>query len=301
MTSPGRRPHQGGFPSDWSSIQSYTETDHMPVVGDSRIIGNLTVNETGVISLDLNNMEHNGHYPLSGLVTASGDVLVNGMIRHHCEPSNDEWVSPFLLNGWTNYGQGFDDVAYFKDSCGVVHLRGMVCGGNGAIFSLPGICMPDRREIFAAPTYPNAIGRVDVLADGKVSMVTGDNAWVSLNGLAFRAALSPSGRPWIAPTLQNGWSDYSNAYNPCGYYKDNKGFVHLRGLVKEGHDVIFTLPSDHYRPAHHESVAVNCYNRTIGRCDVLSSGEVIMQSGKNGWFSLDGITFRAKEEGFPDV
>jgi hypothetical protein len=105
---------------------------------------------------------------------------------------------------------------------------------------------------------------------------------------------------WQTPSLQNGWVIYPETtgnpptpmYNPPGYFKDSFGIVHLRGLVQNGGGTIFTLPVG-YRPAYRELQAVQTWNNTIGRLDVHTDGQVIMQQGNNGWFSLDGVTFRA--------
>ena len=109
----------------------------------------------------------------------------------------------------------------------------------------------------------------------------------------YKVESSP-GEPWIAAKLQNKWKRYSSTYNPPGYYKDNAGIVRLRGLVKEGaiSKPIFTLPVG-YRPQFRELQATQTHANTIGRLDVLSNGQVIPVKGGPGWFSLDGVTFRA--------
>jgi len=100
---------------------------------------------------------------------------------------------------------------------------------------------------------------------------------------------------WITPSLMNGWVRYSDEqYNPPGYFKDKNGVVHLRGLIRNGGfgQPAFNLP-DGYRPAFHEIYAVLSADK-IGRCDILANGNVIPGNGDLRWFSLDGITFRAK-------
>jgi hypothetical protein len=110
---------------------------------------------------------------------------------------------------------------------------------------------------------------------------------VSVSGLVLQDA-------WIAPTLLNGWVNYSTEYNSAGYFRDKQGIVHLRGLVKTGTigSIIFNLPAG-YRPEHRELMVVQTNPNTVGRCDVDTSGNIIAFSGNNAWFSLDGITFRA--------
>jgi len=99
---------------------------------------------------------------------------------------------------------------------------------------------------------------------------------------------------WVDPPLLSGWVNYSSEYNPAGYFRDKQGIVHLRGLVKNGAIVgtIFTLPGG-YRPAHRELMIVMTNPNVAGRCDIDANGNVIAMQGNAGWFSLDGITFRA--------
>jgi len=51
------------------------------------------------------------------------------------------------------------------------------------------------------------------------------------------------------PAFQNGWANEGGAYEPCGFYKDIDGFLHIFGRATGGlaGTVIFTLPVD-YRP-----------------------------------------------------
>lgn len=107
---------------------------------------------------------------------------------------------------------------------------------------------------------------------------------------------------WKTPTLVNNWSNYELGFNPCGYWKDSFGVVHLRGLVKNGAigSVLFTLPTG-YRPANTEGFPVLRFIATgteIGRVDVSNSGVVVCQpflaasTATVLYMFLDGATFR---------
>ncbi|MDF2881668.1 MAG: hypothetical protein K0R54_2225 [Clostridiaceae bacterium] len=102
----------------------------------------------------------------------------------------ENWITPTFQNNWVNYDAvSFGTAGYFKDLSGVVHLRGMVKSGtlNTAIFTLPIGYRPAYVEI--NPTVANgSLGRVDVLPNGAVYLVTGSNAAVTLAGISFRAA-----------------------------------------------------------------------------------------------------------------
>jgi hypothetical protein len=110
---------------------------------------------------------------------------------------------------WTNYGGEQNPAGYFRDSAGVVHLRGLVvaaggsvldCGsgdGDEAPFTLPAGYWPDHDWALAAISNNNP-GRINVDIGGIVSIENNfpgwadAKQWVSLDGLTFRCA--PSGQ-----------------------------------------------------------------------------------------------------------
>jgi len=99
---------------------------------------------------------------------------------------------------------------------------------------------------------------------------------------------------WIAPTLLNSWVNFGSGFNDAGYMKDSLGFVHLRGLVKDGvlsSNDIFILPAS-YRPAN-QAINITISNNLIGRVDIATDGGIQAVSGDNAWVTLDGITFKA--------
>jgi hypothetical protein len=101
----------------------------------------------------------------------------------------EAWTAPALLNGWVNYGAGFNPVGYWRDPHGVVHLRGVVKSGATAtsvIFVLPAGYRPANREAIAVDAG-GAFGRVDVLPSGDVTPVFGSVAYMTLDGITFRA------------------------------------------------------------------------------------------------------------------
>ena len=97
------------------------------------------------------------------------------------------WQTPTFVNGWSNYHISYNPAGYYKDSMGVVHLRGLVKNGSGTIFSLPVGYRPEYRELHGVSTNPNVAGRIDIFTNGEVRFEHGDNSWVSLDGITFRA------------------------------------------------------------------------------------------------------------------
>jgi hypothetical protein len=100
---------------------------------------------------------------------------------------------------------------------------------------------------------------------------------------------------WIVPTLLNSWVNYDPTFNEAGYYKDANGFVHLRGMVKNGSSTIFTLPSGYRVKAGSRIWLMTTQgNSGLGRVDIYPNGNVLYISGGNGWLSLDGLIFKAE-------
>jgi hypothetical protein len=95
-------------------------------------------------------------------------------------------------DGWVNYGDGYNPAGYFKDSLGIVHLKGLVRGGGvgfeRTIFILPAGYRPAARELRVICTNPNVGARADISTDGRVIPCTGNAGWISLDGITFRAA-----------------------------------------------------------------------------------------------------------------
>lgn len=119
-----------------------------------------------------------------------GAVALNGSLSVAAGGITSEvWQTPTFANGWSNFGNGWDGAAYFKDALGIVHLRGMVKGGTigQAIFTLPVGYRPSGPLLF--PTIAtDAIGRIDIDTTGAVKFLSGTATWVTLSGVRFRAA-----------------------------------------------------------------------------------------------------------------
>lgn len=113
--------------------------------------------------------------------------------------SVDPWHSigapgePAFANSWQNYGAPFNTAGFWKDSNGVVHLRGLINLGTlaAAVFTFPVGYRPPGQEILMAVS--NAGGaRIDITTAGVLIVnnyfAGGTNAFVSLDGLTFKAA-----------------------------------------------------------------------------------------------------------------
>lgn len=102
---------------------------------------------------------------------------------------------------------------------------------------------------------------------------------------------------WVVPTLQNSWVEYGSIFHGPAYMKDHLGFVHLRGLLKDGTSssaIMFTLPTG-YRPT--ERIIFSTTSSTgQARMDITSDGEVQPGSGASvSYTSISGIYFKAEQ------
>ncbi|NEQ41079.1 MAG: hypothetical protein F6K40_34655 [Okeania sp. SIO3I5] len=100
----------------------------------------------------------------------------------------EAWQTAVLENSWVNYSNTFNHAGYFKDSLGIVHLKGLVKNGTGdVIFTLPDGYKPAAQELHVICTDINESGRVDIMTNGEVTRLKGSEVWLSLDGITFRA------------------------------------------------------------------------------------------------------------------
>ena len=98
----------------------------------------------------------------------------------------EDWTPATLQNGWSNSGNGFSEVAFFKDSMGIVHLRGVLSGGASGqpMLTLPAGYRPEARKAYATYGCPF----LEIKADGTVRDNSAAGGDISLDGVTFRAA-----------------------------------------------------------------------------------------------------------------
>jgi hypothetical protein len=108
------------------------------------------------------------------------------------EVADNPFESRRFQNGWKNYNDEYNTAAYFKDSMGIVHLKGLVKGGSGGInatiFVLPEGYRPAARELRVAIMHDENTARVDIMPNGRVVPYKAHSTWTSLDGITFRAA-----------------------------------------------------------------------------------------------------------------
>ena len=133
----------------------------------------------------------NTTYPGAGVQYkggANGYYSIEGMFYN----SYTGWTSLSLVNGWTWYSSTgiFATPAYTKAADGIVSLKGLITAGTATadttFASLPVGFRPSGRLIFEVANN-SAAGRVDVLPDGQVRILSGGNVWLALDNINFVA------------------------------------------------------------------------------------------------------------------
>src|SRR5262245_12532840 len=148
--------------------------------------GDANTGRVGIGTADPNEILHViGNIALSGNVTMSGAIV------------QENWIAPPLLNGWVNFGSGFNPAGYFRDKQGIVHVRDMLKKTDGSLvreqplFTVPAGYQPEFRELYLMNSQ-DAFGRCDIDANGNVLTILGASAFFSLDGISFRTVLVPS-------------------------------------------------------------------------------------------------------------
>lgn len=100
----------------------------------------------------------------------------------------ESWYAPVLQNGWVNYGIGYKNAGYIKDSLGFVHLTGLIKDGTTTpltvLFTLPAGYRPSYILIFSIVG-----GRVDIYTNGNVVVNPSTASFISFDGISFKAEL----------------------------------------------------------------------------------------------------------------
>jgi hypothetical protein len=103
-------------------------------------------------------------------------------------PPQEDWQTPELLNGWVNPDTQAAPAGYWKDSFGVVRLRGYL---NGGAYYVPCLVLP----VGYRPAYYEEIfcpaagyqGLVFLYPDGAIVVAENPTNKINLSAITFRA------------------------------------------------------------------------------------------------------------------
>lgn len=148
-------------------------------------------------------------------------------------------------------------------------------------------------------SVPNA-----VVYNNSSNVVTGSsNFTFDGSNLVVPSTVMRPNQAWVTPAFQNNWTNFAvGGFSSCGYIVDSLGWVQIRGLVSSGTvgAPIFTLPA-YASPLVNKLFVVGCSSQAYAEVRIYgtgpgagpaAAGSVILQTGQNGWVSLDGIRFQ---------
>ena len=132
---------------------------------------------------------HNGNVGIGTMPSAGVKLEVDGNMKV-TYIVQEPWQDLTLENSWVRFRNDHNPPQYFKDSQGIVHLRGLVKSGTGrSIATLPDGYRPSFKQIYVGLTSPNASCRIDITNAGSIVLPGSyDSSWVSLDGITFRTA-----------------------------------------------------------------------------------------------------------------
>ena len=105
--------------------------------------------------------------------------------------TGEAWITPTLLNGWTQFDAVNFPAGYYKDSSNIVHLRGNLSGGvsNTTAFALPAGYRPAKITYFVARGQSGIVyGNCGSIATYQICPSSpAYGTFVCLDGVTFRA------------------------------------------------------------------------------------------------------------------
>jgi hypothetical protein len=102
------------------------------------------------------------------------------------------WHTLTLTNGWRHGGYGSYTASFYKDSEGIVHLRGSAAHGtyDDVAFTLPRADRPSHTLWLSIYAYDGSSGGLEIKSNGQAYLFDPDSgadvtAYASLDGVSF--------------------------------------------------------------------------------------------------------------------
>lgn len=230
--------------------------------------------------------------------------------------------APSYVNNWADYGSGFRNGGYWKDTDGMVHLTGLIkktSGSNPSVaFTLPTGYRPYDNVAVSIADASGAFHACDISSAGVVTIGTGaSTSWVSLTGISFKAATTVAehlrGAEAVTfPTAGNTtyllplFQQYVNSgvhYAAGRFHLDKFGCAHGAGAIQEvnfgtptgDRSAMFHVPprmaTNLMRFSNHNAswgggANIWTVTETIGATAFFRYG-----TGTNGWMSLENCSW----------
>jgi hypothetical protein len=100
------------------------------------------------------------------------------------QPKDTPWYDFTLLNGWANYGSGFETAQYYRAGNKRVYLKGVISGGTATqgtvLCELPEGFRP-QEDIFVVGMSHHQEALFFITTDGEVILQSGSYHWFVLN------------------------------------------------------------------------------------------------------------------------
>lgn len=138
-------------------------------------------------------------------IDSNSTVVQNALNNLDTSKANVIYESPIvptLINSWVDYGTPYSTVGYWKDSFGIVHLKGAIKNGissNSIVFTLPTGYRPNNSIGFAILGYGETIGgdgtstcSVVISSEGNVTIGDLNNSYstiICLDNISFRVGV----------------------------------------------------------------------------------------------------------------
>lgn len=212
-------------------------------------------------------------------------------------------------------------IALFVALGGTAWAAATINGSDVVNNSLKSVDLKDDKGVKGADVVPDSLSGDEIHEDGLGSVPSAVNAESAANAEALDGKDSSSFQAlgsdgWTALSLHAvaggcHWADFGLGFTTAGFFRDQDGIVHLRGLVRavptdqlcpsSWLTLIGTLPAG-YRPEASGVFTISANNKP-GRVDVLANGQIVPDGSYPGlddvrnWLSLEGISFRCAPSG----
>lgn len=127
---------------------------------------------------------------LSGLLTTAKTSIVNAineLFNSKANKTQEAWITPTLTNGWVPFSDTLSTAGYFKDTIGIVHLRGIIKNGTGALIGFLPVGYRPSKTVYIVTVSNGLFGYLTISTGGAITAMAYSSAWISLENIAFKA------------------------------------------------------------------------------------------------------------------